>query len=163
MIVSVLFFSFLFQSIISNFFSTIHSFFYPLFITSALIIIFPYFKDHDKYLIVCALYGAFYDILCSSIPLFHIFLFFLLGVIILLLNHQWSNNIFNNILFQVIVIFVYETFAYVLVSIIDGIAWNSIINFKLVGSSLLINIVYIVILYCITDGLSKKYKIFKID
>ncbi len=163
MVISVLTFSLIFQNILSNCFSPLHSIFYPLFVTSALIIIFPYCKDHNKYLIICSCYGFIYDILCSPILLFHTFLFFLLGVIILLLNHQWSNNIFNNILFQSIVIIIYETISYVMISIIDKIAWNSIINFNLVGRALLTNIIYIAFLYHITDKLSRKYKIHKID
>lgn len=163
MIISVLLFSLIFQCVFSNFFSPLHSIFYPLFVTSALIIIFPYFKDDNKYLITCTLYGILYDILCSPTALFHAFLFLLLGVVILLLNHQWSNNIFNNILFQIIVIFIYETISYVMISIIDKMKWNSVINFNLVGKALISNIIYIALLYYITDRLSQKYKIHKID
>lgn len=163
MIASILITSFLLECILSNFFSPVHAFCYPLFVTSALILIFPYFKNRNKYLLVCAIYGLVYDIVASPIFFFHTFLFFLLAIVLLLLNEQWNNNIINNILFQIILLLIYETFFYVMIAMIDNISWNSILNFQLIGKSIVLNIFYIAGMYYATDKISQKYKIDKID
>lgn len=163
MISGVCIVSLLLQSIISNLIPINTSLLNPLFSISALIIIFPYFKNKNKYLLTCFIFGFSYDILFSSYLFINSFLFFLIGIVVSILNKQWSNHIFNIVLFQVITIFVYQFVYYFLLSIIDKLEWNSIVAFKMVGNSLLLNIIYIIGLYYITTILSRKYKIDRLD
>ncbi|MDD3341141.1 MAG: hypothetical protein PHN72_02950 [Bacilli bacterium] len=161
MIASICIISLLLQSVTSNLIP-IHTYLLtPLFSISALIIIFPYFKDKNKYLFSCFIFGLCYDILFSSYLFINSFLFFLIGILILILNRQWNNHIFNIVLFQVLTVFTYQFIYYFLLSIIDKIEWNSAVAFKMVGNSLLLNVLYIIGLYYVTDFLSKKYKIEK--
>lgn len=163
MISGILAISFILQSIFSNFVCVTGSYFTPLFSLCALILVYPYFKDKNKFLFVCFLYGIFYDILFSHLLFMNAFLFFLLGIMITILNHLWNNHIFNVILFTVVVISLYRTIYYFLLSIIEKIEWTSLSCIKIVAESLLMNVFYVVIAFYITDFISKKYKIYKID
>lgn len=162
MIASIYIISIILQSVLSNFLSTPNTILHPLFSLSALIVVFPYFKNKNYYLFSAFLYGMCYDILFSEMLFINCFLFFLLAVIILILNKQWNNTLLNIVLFQVIVILIYQNFMYFLVAIITKIEWNSIKCFTLVFNSLPINIIYIILIYIITNKISEKFKIDKI-
>lgn len=159
MIISILAVSFITQMILSNFLTNS----LPLFVIPALIVVYPYFKDDLKYLAVCFIYGMFYDIFISSFTLMNTFMFLLIGTIITILNKQWNNNIFNNIIFFVMLDIVYQTVYYFIVSLIENISWTSYLNFSFILKTMIINIIFISILYIVTDKISKKYKIYKID
>lgn len=163
MISSVCIISLILQSIFSNFTKVINSYMNPLFAICALIIVYPYFKDKNKFLLVCFLYGTCYDILFSSFLFIHAFLFVLLGYIIMILNHLWTHNILNTILFAILTISIYKVIYYFLLAVIDKIEWTSTACFQMISHSLLMNIFYITILYFITDFISKKYKIRKVE
>ena len=160
MIISILIFCFIFQMVISNFISGIYL---PLFVIPGLIVIYPYFKDNIKYLIICFIYGIFYDIFISSYTLINTFLFLFIGTLITVLNRQWNNNVINNIIFFIILDIVYQTVYYFIISIIDKVSWLSQLNLNFIINTMISNIIFISILYIVTDKLSKKYKIYKID
>ena len=105
----------------------------------------------------------FYDIFISSYTLINTFLFLLMGTLITILNKQWNNNVINNIIFFVILNIVYQTVYYFMISIIENIPWISYLNFNFILNTMIINIIFISILYIVTDKISKKYKIYKID
>lgn len=163
MIISVCIISLLLQSIVSNLIPVQSILLDPLFSISAIIVIFPYFKSNNKFLGTCFLFGLSYDILFSSYLFLNSFLFLLIGLVIQVLNRQWNNNILNIAFFQVLAIIIYQVVYYFLLSIIDKIEWNSTVCFHMIGNSLLLNIFYVIGLYYITDQISKKYKIDKID
>ncbi len=162
MIASIYIISIILQSVLSNFLSTPNTILHPLFSLSALIVVFPYFKNKNNYLFSAFIYGMCYDILFSEMLFINSFLFFLLAVVILILNKQWNNTLFNIVLFQVITIFIYQNIMYFLVAIITKIEWNSIKSFSLVLNSLLVNILYVMLIYIITNKISEKFKIEKI-
>ena len=159
---SILIISLLVQSIFSNFLNIHISFFNPLFSLSALIIIYPYYKNKRKFFITVFIFGICYDVLFSGFILIHSFLFLLIGVIIMIMYKLWNSLLLNIIIFQIITIIVYQNFYYFIITIIDKLSWNSLMIFKLVMQSLLANIIFISLLYLITEKISKKYKIRKI-
>lgn len=163
MIASICIISLLLESIISNFFSTLNSIFIPLFCIVALIILFPYFTRVSSYLIICFIYGLFYDILFSNFLFLNAFLFFLIGMIMTVLYHIWSEHIISILLFTFLSIIIYKIFYTFLLSIILKIQWDSIICFKTIASSLILNFIYAFLLYFVTEFFQKKWKIYKID
>ncbi len=163
MVISIFSISLILQSIFSNFTRVIESYFTPLFAICALILVYPYFKNKNYFLFSCIFYGMLYDILFSNFLLMHCFLFFLLGIVIMILNHLWNNHIYSVILFTVITIGIYRIIYYFLLSIIEKIEWTSFDCFKMVIEAMMANIIYIIGAYFITDFISKKYKIYKID
>lgn len=162
MIASICIISLLLQSVLSNFLSTPSTFLHPLFSISAIILIYPYFKNKNYYFLVSFMYGICYDILFSEMLFINSLLFLLLAIIINILNSLWNNNLINAILFQIICIFFYQTTMYFLVSIITNIKWNSMVCFSLILNSLLANIIYIIIGYLLVEKISEKLKIDRI-
>lgn len=161
MISSICIISLLLQSIVSNFVSVTGSYLNPLFAVCALILIFPYFKESNKFLLTSFLYGISYDILFSEMLFMHALLFLLLGIVVMVMNHLWSNHLINNILFLLLIIPLYKVLYYFLLSIIDKIPWKSSMCLEMISRSLLMNLFYIVIAFLITDRISKKFGIRK--
>lgn len=163
MISSVCVISLILQSIFSNFTKVTDSYFNPLFAICALIIIYPYFKDKNKFLGVSFIYGVCYDILFSNFLFIHAFLFVLLGTIIMILNHLWTHNVINTVLFVILTISIYKVIYYFLLAIIDKVGWTSMTCLNMITHSLISNIIYIILLYFITSFISEKFKIHKIE
>jgi hypothetical protein len=159
--ISILVISLLLQSIFSNFLALNISFLNPLFALSALIIVFPYYKKKNEYLITAFIYGVCYNILFPGFILIHSFLFLLVAILIMLMYKLWTSHVVSMIIFQVIVIVVYQNVYYIIITIVDKLEWSSLTGFLLIIRSLISNIVFISLLYIITEKISKKYKIKK--
>lgn len=163
-VIPVVIFSFFFESIYSNFIAIDTPLLAPLFSIISLVIIFPYFNNNDfKYLKYCAIIGLCYDMVFTNTLIFNMIVFLSVGVIIKLVNIFISNNPLNVTLISLIAIVFYRVITYLVLVIINYISFNQDILFKGVYSSLLINIIYGVFIYLVTDFFSRKYKVSKID
>lgn len=161
--ISILIISFLLDGIVSNIVS-LNSFFLPLCSLMALIIIFPYFKNNlGKYLKYCFVLGFFYDVVYLDTFLVNFLIFGLVGLFLYLLNQFITNNALNVILMGLITIVLYRFISYLFYILITS---SSFVFYDFIESiylSLLFNTIYIFIVYIITDKISQKFKIIKID
>ncbi len=163
MIPVVLIISFVLDSLISNFIS-LTGIFMPLFTLMALIIIYPYFNgDKIKYYGTSFLIGVGYDLIYTDTIIIHGFLFLLLAFIITRLNLLLSNNYLNVSIMALVCIVIYRMVTYSLLLITANISFDLFAVFKSIYSSMLANIIYIIILYIITDKISQKFKIHKLN
>ncbi len=161
MILIVLIISFILDSIISNFIS-LSSIFFPLFTLMSLIIIYPYFNSYkNKFYLTCFTIGMLYDLIYTDTIVIHAFLFLLIGFIITKLNLVLSNNYVNVAIMGIISIVIYRLIAYGLLLITASVNFNIMHLFKSIYSSLILNILYVSILYIITDRISYRLKIKK--
>jgi len=159
MIAIVLIISFVLDSLISNFIP-LNSIFMPLFTLMSLIIIYPYFNNHKtKYLLICFVTGLFYDLIYTNTIVIHAFLFLVIGFIIIRLNLILSNNYLNVAIMALIIIIIYRIIAYGLLLITANIDFNFMTLFKSIYSSLILNLIYIVLTFIITDKIATKLKI----
>ncbi len=161
MIPIILIISFLLDSIVSNFIS-FDSLFQPLFTLMALIIIFPYFISHkgnQNYLLTCFITGICYDLIYTDTLVIHGFLFLLIGYIIMKLNLVLASNCLNDIIIGVIIIIFYRLIMYALLLITANISFDIFAIIKGIYSSLILNIIYIFLVFLITDKISDKMKI----
>ena len=159
MVPSVLIISFILDSIVSNFIS-LDSLFFPLFTLMALIIIYPYFNNNrQKYFGVCLVTGICYDLIYSNTIIIHGMLFLLIGFIITRLNLIISNNSINVGIMAIVCIVIYRFLAYglLLITASTSFEWFSLL--KSIYSSLILNIFYVILIYIITDKISRKFKI----
>lgn len=159
MVPAVLIISFILDSIVSNFIS-LGSLFFPLFTLMALIIIYPYFNNNrHKYFGVCLATGICYDLIYTNTIIIHGMLFLLIGFIITRLNLIISNNYINVGIMAIICIVIYRFLAYGLLLITASTSFEWLSLLKSIYSSLILNIFYVVVVYIITDKISRKLKI----
>ena len=155
--------SFILDSIISNSIS-LSSLFMPLCTLMSLIIAYPYFRgDIRKFLITCFVTGVFYDLIYTDTIIIHGFLFLMVGYIITKLNLVMSNNYLNVAIMAIICIVFYRFILYGLLLITANVSFSWLLLLKSIYHSLLLNIIYIVLIYIITDKISFKYRIRKSD
>lgn len=161
MIPIVIIVSFLLDGIFSNFIS-LDSNFNALFSLMSLIIVYPYFnKKNSFFLKICFLTGFFYDFVYTDTIIFNAFIFLLIGIIIIKLNELLGNNPLNNSLMAVIIISLFRCTTYFFLTLTANVITSKEVLLDAITSSLLSNIIYIIIIFIITDNISKKLKIRK--
>lgn len=161
---TILIVSFILQGILSNFINIDTNIFNLLLPIVALIIIYPYFrKNNRKYFIYAGIYGFLYDLIYTDTFILYAGLFVVIGFIISLLNVIFSNNIINIGFITTIVIIIYRVITYSILVTVNYLNFDMGILFESIYSSSLLNIIYAIIIYFISDKLSYKYRIQKID
>ena len=161
MIPVVIILSFILDSIVSNLIS-LNSLFMPLLTLMSLIIIYPYFNGNiKKFLITCFITGIFYDLIYTDTIIIHGFLFVIVGFIISKLNLIFSNNYLNVMIMAIICIIVYRVIAYGLLLITANTSFSIMLLLKSIYHSLILNLIYVSLVYIITDRISFIFKIKK--
>ena len=90
-------------------------------------------------------------------------IFIIIGLIIKLINITLSNNFINVMIITAINIIVYLIISYFILWIIGYKTFNYDYLFSTISKTLILNIIYSVVMYIVTDKISKKHKILKID
>lgn len=155
--------SFLLDSLVSQYlFSSItnNNILIPMFSLISLIIVYPYFGNNDKnYFMTCLILGLTYDITFTNTLGLNAVLFLFVGYIIVLLDNGLSNNLFSLIIKMLIVILVYDSLNYLILIILNYIDYGIIdLLFKIL-KSLLLNLIYLIVSYFVTNHISKKFNI----
>lgn len=162
MIIGTIIVSFLLESIVSNQIPLNTNFFSPCFVLMACIIIYPYFKKNDyKYLLTCGFIGLTYDISFTSTLLFYTVIFVIMGYIIKSVNYLFANHIISTLVNSIISILIYRVLSYVILVLVGYFEFSFSYLLKGIYSSFILNIIYITILYFITEIISQKYHISK--
>ncbi|MBE6149861.1 MAG: hypothetical protein E7170_03990 [Firmicutes bacterium] len=162
MIVFTTVLSFLLDGIISKYIST-NTIFLPLLTIMSLIIIYPYFKEPYKYFKYCSILGILYDIAYTNTIFYNFFIFIILGFIITFFYYIFSNRLLNTIILGFIVIILYKLINYLFILIFI----NNKLTFKVlytnIYSSLLVNIIFLILGYILTKYYSKRHKLLRIN
>ena len=157
--------SFLIDSFLSNYLYVSvsnNNIFIPMFTLISLIIILPYFNSQsNNYLATCFIFGLIYDITFTNTLLLNAALFTLIGFIIILLDNGLSNNYFNSILKMLIVIIIFDSLTYFILLMLNYINYGILDLLLKIAKSLLLNFIYISILYFLTNMIAKKLHIKK--
>lgn len=142
----------------------IDSIFLPLFSLISLIIIYPYFhKEENSYLKFSFLLGLTYDVVYTDTIFLNAFIFLLISLGIRFIHEYISNNAFNVSIMSLFTIIIYRFLTYFVLVMINYLSYDFNTLLVSIYSSLIINIIYGILLYLITDFISKKYKIDKIE
>lgn len=153
--------SFALDSIISNIIN-IHGLFAPLLTLMSLIIIYPYYNGNkSSYYKAAFITGLFYDLIYTDTMIVHAIIFTLMAFIITKLNVILAGNWLNDTIIAVICIIIYRLVMYGLLLINGNIELNTSYILESIYSSLILNIIYIIIVFNITDKISTKLKIRK--
>lgn len=155
MIWAILIFSFLFESAFSNIVD-IDSFLIPLFLLTSLVLIYPYFYHKNiNYLIVCVIFGLFYDIVFADSVFINTITYGILSGLIILCYNYVKYNIYTSNIINIIILISYRIISYIMLLSINYNTFNNKIFLAGIYKSLLINIIYGVILYFIIEALAK--------
>ena len=155
MIAIVLCFSLLLESTISNIID-INSIFVPLFLITALVNLYPYFKKINKFnfFLVCMIVGIVYDIVFTNSLFVNTLAYTFIGFLISVCYSFVKYNIYTSNIINIIMLISYRIFTYIMLLSLNYISFNNKIFFKGIYSSLLINIIYCIILYILVDFLA---------
>lgn len=161
MIVLISIFSFLLDGILSRYILPT-SLFLPLFTIVSLVIIYPYFNNNNlKYFRYVAIIGLLYDITYLNTLFFNFFIFVIIGFVVGLFNYLLSNNLCTSIIMSIITIILYRIINYLFVVIFKNYSFDFMDLLESIYSSLILNIIYCIIIYIITELYSKKHKILR--
>ena len=156
--------SFLLDGVLSNIITIHNNMLIPLLSVMSLIIIYPYFKKDDiKYLEYIFIYGLIYDLVYTDTLILNAIIFTFIGLIIIGINIIISNNYLNISLISFLVIISYRIMTYFILVFTRYLEFNINSLVKSITSSLLLNIIYVILMFLITDYISNKYDIKKID
>lgn len=127
----------------------------PMFTVASLIIIFVFIKNKTIFLIISLLIGLIYDLLYSNIFICS-YLFFVLGIIIIYFYKKRKPNLLNSLILSIIILITYDSLLFFYLVLLDYSSFtiNDLI-YKL-SNSLIINIIYVLISYCILYKSLKK-------
>ena len=163
-IVAIFSFSFLLESIVTNYIGINSSILYPVFSLISLIVIYPFFNNNNsKFLFVSFWFGLIYDIAYTNSFLLNATIFVIISAVIILLNEHLSNNHLNISINCFVIVVLYRVITYLLICLVGYVNFDYIVLIKSIYTTLLSNLIYVNILYFISNQLSTKYKIRKID
>jgi len=160
MIIFISMLSFFMDGSLSKYISS-NSLFLPLFTIVSLVIIYPYFNNNNfRYFKYISILGLLYDIAYMNLIFYNFFIFIILGFINIFVKYLLSHRLYINILITIILIIIYRFINFIFINITTGNV-STIELFKSIYSSLILNIIYCIIIYLITEWYSKKHKILK--
>lgn len=162
MIYIVLFFSFVLESILSNYLNG--TFFSVLFVVSSLVFIFPlFYKNEKKYYLYAFSCGILYDFIFTNTIMFNGLIFLILAAIIIKSNVYFINSLINTILLTSFIVFCYLVISHI------GLSISSYINFSakeiiyVYTKNIISNVLFSSIFYILLEKISVKYKILKVN
>lgn len=135
------------------------SLFTPLLTIVSLILIYPfYLKNTKKYYLIALITGLIYDLLYTNLLFFNSILFLFVVVIAKYFYKNFEINYLNLIFYTIISISIYETSQALLLVLFNLVPVTfEKLAYKIVHS-LLLNIIYVEIIYCIIKNLPPKYR-----
>lgn len=159
------FISFLLDAFISSYIPisiTNNNVLVPMFTLVSLVIIYPYFNNENQnYLIVCLIFGLLYDITFTNTFGLNSTLFCVIGFVTIFLNNGLSNSLISLLIKLVINIVIYNLLLYLILIMLDYMDYRFISLLLKILKSLLLNCIYLIILYFTTNKIAKKLDIKK--
>lgn len=137
--------------------------FFCLFVLVNLVLVYPFFKDNNRYWQYCLVVGFFYDVIFMNTLFLNIGLFLLLGWLIVKINYYLINNVYSVVYIVLIIVFLYLLLSNLLLVFLGQLDFNLARIFWQFYDTILLNIIYAVIFFLILEKLSKKYQIVKIN
>lgn len=155
--------SFLFEGFFTTLIS-LNSLFIPLFTLTSIIILYPFFdikENWHKYIIVSIIFGMLYDIVYTNSIFINTISFCLCSILVIIINHYLNPSIIIKLGILLIGIIIHMIVTYLLLCLFNYLPFNENILIKGIYSSFIANIIYGVIIYLLSNLISKKLKVRK--
>ena len=127
------------------------SFLVPLFFITGLVVIYPYFKEKRNFLICSIICGLIYDISFYTSGFINTISFSFCGILVMAFYNYFRYNIYSTTFIAFINIVIFRLINYFLLLVLDFIVFNPKILFKGIYNSIIMNILYVIILYRIVN------------
>ncbi len=150
--------SLIFDGLLSSF----SNIFIPLFTLSSLVIIYKKKKNFIWYSLII---GLLYGIIFTNMFLLELISYYLCSIFIVIYFDKMKYNLMNTFLITIINIILYRTINFLILCFSRIIKFNIFLLFKSIYSSILINLIYIAIMYFVfikifNKSNKKKYKLY---
>lgn len=164
MIISIIYLiiSFLLDNFMSNIFpSTLSdvSYFTTIYIIISFVIIYPYFDSEKKYYILLFIFGLLFDILYTGTFILNVVIFFIVSIIIKLLNNIFPENIFTTNVISVISVSFYHIISFIILSLVSNIGYDFILLINIILGSLIMTVIYTTISYFVMKFIYHRFNI----
>ena len=156
------FISFFLESLFTNFIPTTFtnfSPFLPFFTIISIILIYPYTKNNKSYFITAGFTGLIYDIAITNTLFLNTLVFLTIAILVAVLNKHFNQTGIFNFLLSLGILIYYQLITLALLSITGSKSFQIITIFMIFISSIIINLVYLVILYLILKKVSINLKL----
>ena len=135
------------------------SLFTPLLTFVSIFIIYPFYRKNEyNYILHLFILGIIYDLLYTNLLFFNGILFMLIGLITIFIYKNYNVGYIRVVIYTIILIFFYESITGLLFYIfnlvpitLEGILYK-------IYHSIILNIIYVELLFIIIKLLPKKYK-----
>ena len=142
--------SFLLQGFASNFLSyTINdvSIFSTIYVLITLMLIYPYFENKKKYLILLVIFGWLVDIVYCNTFLLNISIFFVIYKFNNLFHFFLPDNLFTLNVSNLLGVFIYHVLSFLLLSLLRYGRFSFVVLGRMLCSSIIMTIIYTTISY----------------
>ncbi len=135
------------------------SLFTPLLTLVSIFIIYPFFrKKESRFYLILFIVGIIYDLLYTNLLFFNAILFLVTGILTKVIYKNFEINFLKIMIYSVILITTYEILTALIILIFNLVPITITKVIYKISHSVLLNIVYIEILYLIIKLIPKKYK-----
>ena len=148
--------SFLLQGLVSNFIGVNSSIFYTIYVLISLLIIYPHFENKKKYLILLFIFGLLMDLVYTNTTLLNVSLFFIIYYFSRMFHFFLPYNLLTINISNVLSVFIYNIITFLMLVILRVDSYSFISLIKLLGSSILMSIIFTSIVYWLVNYLKKR-------
>ena len=135
------------------------SWFTPLFTLVSIFIIYPFYrKKEKKYYLTVFIIGIIYDLFYTNLLFFNAILFLIIAMISKYINKNYGLSYLKLIIYTIILVTVYESLTGLIIVLFQLVPITFYKLFYKISHSILINIIYVEILFLILNLIPKKFK-----
>lgn len=135
------------------------SLFTPLLTVVSIFIIYPFYrKKEKKYYITLIIIGIIYDLFYTNLLFFNMILFTIIGIVSKKIYRTYEITPLRLIIYITIIITIYESCTGLILFLFQIVPITITKVFYKITHSLILNIIYIEIIYLILNIIPKKYK-----
>lgn len=134
------------------------SLFTPLLTVVSVFIIYPlFYKDNKRYFILAFVVGMIYDLFYTNLLFFNGFLFLLISFITTKVTKNIQVNFFSVLYEVILIIVVYEVVYAILLVIFNLVPVTLYLVLYKIGHSILLNVIYVEVIYLIMKKFNAKF------
>ena len=142
--------SFFLQGITSNFLAYMSgsiSIFSTIYILITLLLIYPYFENKKKYLLLLVIFGWLVDLVYCNTFLLNISIFYIVYKCSNLFHFFLPENLFTINISNLLGVFIYHLLSFLTLSVLNYDNYSFIVLLKTLGCSIIMTIIYTTVSY----------------
>jgi len=160
--VILLFISFLLQGIASNFLAYTSgniSIFSTVYILITLMLLYPYFENKKKYLIILVIFGWLMDVVYSNTFLLNISIFYIIYKFNNLFHFFFPYNLVTINVSNVLGVFIYHILSFILLSLLSYDNYSFMMLIKILGCNIVMTVIYTTVSYLVIKIVRQKIEL----